>query len=123
MSATETFTDDELTLVLSHTPDAVRLEWKGVSMAREPAQFVSPILSRALDLGLQTQKKVVIDFQQMEYLNSSTLSPVIRTLEHARRGQNQLTVVYSKTLKWQALSFGPLEIFKTPDARISVQGV
>lgn len=119
----ETFTDDELTLVLSQTDEAVRLDWKGVSMAREPAQFLSPILSRALDLGLQTQKKVVIDFQQMEYLNSSTLSPVIRTLEHARRGQSQVTILYSRQLKWQALSFGALEIFKTPDARINVQGV
>src|SRR4051812_48641195 len=116
--AAEIFQDDELTLTLSETPKDVRLEWRGVSMARDPAQFLSPILSRALDLGLQTKKAVVIDFQQMEYLNSSTLSPVIRTLEHARRGANQVTILYSKQLKWQALSFGGLEIFKTNDARI-----
>lgn len=119
----QTFVDGPLTLQLTEQNDSVTLAWRGMSMAREPGQFLMPILSKALDLGLQTEKPLVIDFQNLEYLNSSTISPVIRILEHARRGHGRVRVLYNKALKWQALSFTALEIFKTPDARIDVQGV
>lgn len=119
----QTFTDGPLTLVLADTPDELRLNWQGMSMAREPGRFLMPILSRALDLGAQQKKPLVIDFQRLEYLNSSTLSPVIRALEQARRGQNRVKVLYDKGVKWQALSFTGLDIFKTPDSRIDVEGV
>lgn len=119
----QTFVDGPLTLKLLEKENAVVLEWAGMSMAREPGQFLLPILSKALDLGLQTSKPLVIDFQQLEYLNSSTISPVIRILEHARRGHGRVKVLYKKGLKWQALSFTALEIFRTPDARIDVQGI
>jgi len=120
---TETFSDDALTLVLFDAQDEVRLEWQGVSMARDPGSFLLPVLSRALDRGLQRNKPVVIDFQKLEYLNSSTLTPVIRVLEQARRGHGRVKVLYRRDVKWQALSFTGLDIFRTPDARIDVQGV
>ena len=118
----QTYTDDALALRLFETDDAVRLEWSGMSMAREPGKFISPILARALDLGLQSNKPLVIDFKSLEYLNSSTITPVIRILEHARRGHSAVRIVYDRSLKWQALSFTALELFRTPDGRIDVRG-
>lgn len=118
----ETFTDDALSLRLVETDDNIRLEWTGMSMAREPGAFLVPILSRALDTGLQIGKPLVVDFRQLEYLNSSTITPVIRILEHARRGRSAVRIVYDKSLKWQALSFTALELFRTPDGRIDVRG-
>ena len=119
----ENFVDGPLSLRLFETEDAVCLEWRGQSMAREPGRFLLPILSKALDLGLQKDKRLVIDFQKLEYLNSSTITPVIRILEHARRGHSRVRILYNRALKWQALSFTALELFKTPDARIDVRGV
>jgi hypothetical protein len=118
----ETFVDGPLSLHLFETADAVRLEWRGMSTAREPGQFLLPILMKTLDIGLQTQKGVVLDFQKVEYLNSSSISPIIRTLEHARRGHSRVCVVYNREQNWQTLSFTALNIFRTPDARIDVQG-
>lgn len=118
----ETFVDGPLSLHLYETADAVRLEWLGMSTARDPGQFLLPILMKTLDLGLQTCKAVVLDFQKVEYLNSSSISPIIRTLEHARRGHSRVRVLYNRGLNWQALSFTALTIFTTPDARIDVQG-
>jgi hypothetical protein len=120
--ADHTYTDDALTLRLFETDDAIRLEWSGMSMARDPGKFLVPILSRALDTGLQSGKQLVIDFRRLEYLNSSTITPVIRILEHARRGRSAVRIVYDKTLKWQALSFTALELFRTPDGRIDIRG-
>lgn len=118
----QTFADGELQLRLFETADAIRLEWSGMSMARDPGQFLVPILSRALDSALQREKPLVIDFRQLEYLNSSTITPVIRILEHARRGRSAVRIVYDKSLKWQALSFTALELFRTPDGRIEIRG-
>jgi hypothetical protein len=119
----EVFSDGPLSLRLYETDEMVCLEWRGQSMAREPARFLLPILSKALDLGLQRDKRLAIDFQQLEYLNSSTITPVIRILEHARRGHSRVRIVYNKALKWQALSFTALELFKTVDGRIDVRGM
>lgn len=119
----QTWNEGPLTLRLEEVDEAVKLEWRGMSMAREPANFLLPILTRALDLGLERQKPVVIDFQQLEYLNSSSISPVIRILEQARRGHGRVRVVYNKALRWQALNFTALEMFRTPDARIQIEGV
>ena len=94
-----------------------------MSMAREPGVFLIPILTQALELGVKMNKPLQIDFQNLEYLNSSTISPVIRILERARRAQARVRVLYKRALKWQSLSFTALEIFRTPDSRIEVQGV
>lgn len=118
----QTYTDGALSLRLFETPEAVRLEWRGMSMAREPSKFLSPILARALDAGLQSNRPLIIDFKSLEYLNSSTITPVIRILEHARRGRSHVRIVYDKSRKWQALSFTALELFRTPDGRIEIAG-
>jgi hypothetical protein len=117
------YVDGPLTLTLLDAPQEVRLKWEGQSVAREPASFVLPVLNRALEMGSGSRRPVIIDFQQLEYLNSSTITPVIRFLEQARRSNQEVTVVYRKDLKWQALSFTALELFRTPDHRIEVRGV
>jgi hypothetical protein len=50
------------------------------------------------------------------------MTPVIKVLEQARVGDGMVTVMYSKTLKWQDISFSALVIFQTPDGRIEIQG-
>lgn len=119
----ETFVDGPLTLKLSATTESINLTWEGQSVAREPASFLLPVLARTLEMGAKDGRPVVIDFQQLEYLNSSTITPVIRFLEQARRSGQVVKVVYRKDLKWQALSFTALELFRTPDKRIEVRGV
>jgi hypothetical protein len=119
----QTFTNGPLTLRLVDGPESVRLLWQGQSVAREPAPFLVPVLTKALELGSRNNRPIVIDFQELEYLNSSTITPVIRVLEQARRGKQEVTVVYRKDLKWQAMSFTALELFRTPDKRIEVLGV
>lgn len=123
MTGEKTYESGPLNLRLFETPEAVCLELRGMSMAREPSTFLLPIFFDALELADREGKLLQMDFQLLEYLNSSSISPVIRTLERARRGQGRVRVLYNKSLKWQALSFTALEIFRTADARVDVQGV
>lgn len=118
----EIFTEQALTLKLDVSQDVV-LTWKGKSTARDPAAFVLPILMKALDQGIRETKRVVIDFRDLEYMNSSTITPLIRILSMAQRGEAHVTVMYDSHLRWQALSFTALEIFQTDDKRVEIRPV
>lgn len=116
------FQDGPLTLKLYDSGEALTLEWLGMSMGRQPGEFLVPVLTSALEEANAVAKRLVIDFRKLEYLNSSTMTPVIRILEHARRNGFSLRILYDKGLKWQALSFTALELFRTQDGRIEVRG-
>ena len=120
---TETHQDSELTLELRDEGDAVCVRWSGMSTAREPGKFILGILTKAIDLSSQEQKPLVLDFQNIGYMNSSTITPIIRVLDRAMRGRNAVRVLYKRDLKWQQLSFTALQVFETRDGRIEICGV
>jgi len=121
--AAETFTNQTLSLTVTDEGNAIRIEWLGKSTAREPGAFIGPILVQALRRSSAEHKHLLMDFQRIEYMNSSTITPIIRILDEAKRGGNQVSVLYQKALKWQELSFTALEIFETGDGRITVRGI
>jgi hypothetical protein len=84
---------------------------------------MSPILGDALRRAVETGKGIVMDFQKLEYMNSSTITPVIRILHEAKKNGSKVHVIYQKGLKWQELSFSALTIFQTDDGRIQIRGV
>ncbi|MEW6777405.1 MAG: hypothetical protein AB1405_14005 [Bdellovibrionota bacterium] len=118
----ESFTENGLTLELAAAQDVV-LTWRGKSTARDPAAFVLPVLMKALDQGVREAKRVIIDFRNLEYMNSSTITPLIRILSMAQRGDVRVTVMYDSKLRWQELSFTALEIFETDDKRVEICSV
>lgn len=119
----KTYTSGALTLEVTDGADAIRVRWRGKSTARDPGTFLLPLLSDVLQASTDQRKALVMDFQDAEYFNSSTISPLIRILETARRGSNPVTVLYDKQRKWQELSFTALEVFHTGDGRIEILGV
>ena len=119
----ETFQQNELTIELRDEDSGVYVVWSGRSTSREPSTFLIPLLSRAVELGRSLKKLLVLDCRGMAYMNSSTITPVIRVLGHSRRGAHAVRVLYRKDLKWQELSFTALEVFQTADQRIEVRGV
>ena len=121
--ATETFTSHALTLTVSDEPATVLVSWRGRSTAREPAEFLIPILTRALDRASEIKRPLTLDFCGIEYFNSSTITPVVRILEEAKRRGSTLVVQYDKSLRWQELSFSALQVFHTGDQRIRILGV
>ncbi len=119
----QTFQQNALTLELRDDEAQVSLTWSGRSTHREPSAFIVPVLSRAVELGRVRNRPLVLDFRAMAYMNSSTITPIIRLLGKAMRTVNRVCVIYRKELKWQELSFTALEVFQTPDQRIEIRGV
>ena len=81
-----------------------------------------PVLSEALERAKAEGLGLALDFTGLEYMNSSTFTPVVKALDESRRLAVPVTLEYSLTRKWQALSFSALRTFETLDGRIKVRG-
>ncbi len=112
----------ELSLEASERPGELRLIWRGRSADREPGKFLLPVLGEALEACRLGARRLCLDFSELEYMNSSTFTPIVRTIDEARRARVGIALEYSQAKKWQALSFSALRTFETPDGQVAVLG-
>jgi hypothetical protein len=123
MSDKQIFEDGLLKLEVMENSDSINVDWKGKSTERNPGSFLTPILLKVLKNSSDTNKRIVMDFRNLQYMNSSTITPIIKILERAKKSNKRLTVLYDKSLKWQELNFSAIEIFQTKDLRIQIKGI
>jgi len=123
MGKRESFVSNLLRIEVQEDNDSIVAYWSGKSVDRNPGKFINPILVGILHKSSDLKKRIILDFQKLDYMNSSTITPVIKILERAKRGKAQVTVLYKKLLKWQDLSFSALEIFQTRDKRVEIKGL
>ena len=123
MGERESFVSNLLRIELQENSDSIFVFWTGKSVDRNPGKFITPILVDLLRRSNDLKKRIILDFQKLDYMNSSTITPIIKILERAKRGKTQVSVLYKKILKWQDLSFSALEIFQTKDKRVEIKGL
>lgn len=123
MGEITTFTNNFLQIKMTEDEDSIRLAWSGKSVDREPGKFISPILLEMIKRSADAEKRVILDFCKLAYMNSSTITPIIKVLERAKKGKNKITVMYEKTLRWQEVNFSALRIFETADRRVEIKGM
>ena len=123
MSKTEKFTNELLVISVTEGNDYINIHWAGKSVERQPGAFITPILIKFLKKCIEREKRMILDFCNIEYMNSSTITPIIKILERAKRSKIGVTVNYLASLKWQHLIFSALEIFQTKDQRIIIKGI
>lgn len=123
MGKKESFVSNLLKVEVKETIDAIVANWTGKSVDRNPSKFITPILVNLLEKSNEVKKRFILDFQKLEYMNSSTITPIIKILERAKNGNGQISVIYNKLLKWQDLSFSALKIFQTKDKRVEIRGL
>jgi len=119
--STQVFTAEQLQLEVVDGAE-IEVHWLGKSVQRNPSQFIIPTLAIVMKRGVDENKAVVWDFRRLEYMNSSTITPVIKTLETVKKGSGKVRLLYNKGKRWQDLSFSALRIFETKDGRIKVTG-
>jgi hypothetical protein len=112
---------NSLSITCRDEPGRLLLMWNGKSDERNPAMFLTPMLDAALErLG---DRELVLNFRSLEFMNSSTITPIIKMLDRSRQLKSRVTLIYRKALKWQELNFSALSVFETPDGRIKVRGL
>lgn len=118
----EGFSEGPLKIEREDQADRILLSFEGKSILRDPAELLQPLLMQVLEEATESSRRLVLDFRLLTYMNSSTFTPLVKTLEHARIGNAMITVIYDDTAKWQSVSFTALTIFDTADGRVSVVG-
>jgi hypothetical protein len=123
LNNTEKFASHFLTLEKIVDDTSITIRFIGKSNERNPSKFISPILSDVLHQSDSGNKEIVLDFKELEYMNSSTITPILKILDKATREKNyRITIVYRQSLKWQDLSFSALKIFELKDNKIKIIG-
>lgn len=117
------FRNESLVIRMRVGDEGVELIWSGKNTDMNAGKFIGPILSEALDEGDNGAKPVTLDFQKLEFMNSSTISQLIIMLNQARDNNHRVSLVYKESSKWQRFSFNALDVFKTEDQRIDIRGV
>ncbi len=123
MIKAEKYTNKHLSIEVVENEMTIDVKWEGKSIDREPGKFISPILVKVLEMASTLNKRIVMDFQSLSYMNSSTITPIIKILDRAQKGMTKITISYQKALKWQELNFSALMVFKTDDDRLEIKGL
>jgi hypothetical protein len=123
MMTSEKYTNKNLSIEVVDSQTGIEVKWNGKSIDREPSKFISPILVKVLEMAGTMDKRITMDFQDLSYMNSSTITPVIKILDRAKKGMTQITILYRKSLRWQELNFSALEVFRTDDNRLEIKGL
>ncbi len=109
------------TLTIEIKDDAIiTMSWLGRSENREPATVLNPYLAKIID-GL-SGKELAVDFTKLEYMNSSTVPPIIQLLKNLEAKKVVTKIFYDKESKWQAASFKALETISKAMTSIEVMG-
>ena len=120
MSEIKTYEENRLKIEVKYGESETFIHWYGESKDREPTKFLSPIFETIY--ARNQQKPIILDFTHFEYMNSSTVTPIVKQLERAKKDNRKITIHYKKGLKWQELSFAALRVFNIPGL-IDVVGI
>lgn len=123
MNKLKKYSAKHLSVEVTEHKDRIDVMWEGKSIDREPGEFLSPVLSKILQKANKGDKRIILDFRRLSYMNSSTITPVIKILERAKKGITKISILYEKAIKWQELNFSALEIFGTNNNRIEIKGL
>ncbi len=116
------FQEGELALEVHPTPGELRVVWTGRSAERDPSRFLGPLLAEVVETCRKAGARLRLDFAALEFMNSSTFSPIVRAIDQARRAGVAIALEYAQAKKWQALSFSALRTFETSDGSVAVLG-
>lgn len=120
MSELKKFTNNALVIEAFEDNDKLVLQWLGKSTERDPSKFLQPIFNEMETLA--KEKLLELDFKLLEYMNSSTVTSIIKLLDKAKREKRKVTLLYNKSLKWQELSFTALTVFQQ-EGLIQIDGI
>ncbi len=95
---------DDLTIESLPGQDSLVIRWLGRSDGADPSRALQPLLD-AVAADLQSAQSVEFDFRSLEYMNSSTIRPILKLIQRASSSATSVRLIYDKSKNWQRLSF------------------
>jgi hypothetical protein len=108
-----------LTLSIRYNNNCTQLIWKGESDGKEPSQKLMPFINEFVN---QASGKLKIVFNELTYMNSSTIHPLIMLFKMLNEKNVKTEVTYNKNSKWQEASFKALQPLMKILTNITVVG-
>jgi hypothetical protein len=99
----------------------LKLTWTGQSVARDPAAVLKPFFE-GLTRFAGKMRDLEIDFRGLEYMNSSTLKPILTFVQAANSDYRAVHVRYDGQKNWQRLSFKLLQALAGTWANVKIEG-
>lgn len=119
MVTQEIYKDDsgKLVIKVSESGDSTLVTLEGESISENPGKFLDPVFE---EIFHDISQNYVMNLTNMKYMNSASMTPLIRLFQRMEKGDGGLVMQFDGTKKWQNLSFDALVFFKTKDGRIDI---
>jgi hypothetical protein len=121
MSRDRSFESGGLTIRTDLQANKLRLTWMGQSVSRDPSLVLKPFFE-GLQRHASKTRDIELDFRGLEYMNSSTLKPILTFVQAASAEYRGVQVRYDGAKNWQRLSFKLLQALATSWGNVSVEG-
>ena len=98
----------------------VVMSWLGKSRERDPAALLNPYFD---EIASEVEgSKITVDFINLEYMNSSTVPPIIQFVKRLDTLNVITNVYYDKSSEWQSASFKALGTISQGLKNINIEG-
>ena len=115
-----TYSIGDLRIEIVCDADSLSLLWFGRSDAKDPVMVLGPLLDTLRESF--EQRATFFDFRSFEYMNSSTIHPLLNFLQTASNHAPNVVVRYDGSKTWQRLSFRAIETLARPWGNITFEG-
>ncbi len=79
------------------------MRWLGESLDQSPGEFLNPYFEEIMDE--LKGKDLIIKFEELVYINSSMVAPLMRLINNLNKNQVETTILYNSNSVWQHASF------------------
>jgi len=115
------FQHEGLSIVVTRSTESATVKWIGVSDSRTPGEFLNPLIQQLVQKlkGL----KITMDLRALEYMNSSTVAPLINMVRQLDTSANKVFVWFDSASDWQQTHLKCMRTISRTLRNVSVDGV
>lgn len=120
----EDLKEDQLEVTVEHAAKKKQLllTWQGHIHHPSPEEFLEPFLQQVVDFAKEKSLMVVCNFTELEYMNSSSLPPLIKLVRTLTDLKLSGEYIYDADRKIQAASFTALAAIAKRSRYVNVVG-
>lgn len=83
--------------------------WFGRCDLAKPSEVITPFFVKVIDDYITNDKILEIDFKKLEYMNSSTVLPILELIRALHKKDITCDIIYDNNSIWQKHSFSALK--------------
>lgn len=115
----ELFSSDRLVISYATTPSRYTLFWRGECDFRDPSEALGPTLRGVLPE--LRERRLVLDFRGLNFMNSSSVSPILMFIKAACSRGIPVHLIYNVNLSWQRTTASSMRALSRSLRNLSVE--